>query len=131
VVKKAIQKAPIGGDFVTQQILQYLNQQGVDLTPQCLIQMKQAVSSNQKPQYQRKDLTGITASFTNYHIQQMIHDFKETICNVAEAGFNERDLKRRPVKNYEFPTGFNTVFGIDRFKLVESLFQPGFVLNVF
>jgi actin-related protein 4 len=33
------------------------------------------------------------------------------------------------MKNFEFPSGFNTVFSIDRFRLVESLFQPGFVLN--
>ncbi len=59
----------------------------------------------------------------------MIHQFKETVLHLSETTFNEKDLKRRPVKNFEFPSGFNTVFSIDRFKLVESLFQPNFVLN--
>jgi actin-related protein len=59
----------------------------------------------------------------------VIHQFKETVLHVSETAFKESDLKRRPVKNFEFPSGFNTVFSIDRFKLVEGMFQPGFHLT--
>jgi actin-related protein len=33
------------------------------------------------------------------------------------------------LKTFEFPSGFNSVFSLDRFKLVESIFQSGFLLN--
>ncbi|KAI8897686.1 actin family, partial [Globomyces pollinis-pini] len=129
VVKKAVQKAPVGGNYVSHQVKQYLRHMNVDLTPQCLIDQRLPVDTAQPPQFQRKDFTGITSSFVDFSIERTIHDFKETICNVSEITFNERDLKRRPGKTFEFPTGFNATFGIDRFRIVESLFQPGFLLN--
>jgi hypothetical protein len=38
-------------------------------------------------------------------------------------------LAKRPSKNFEFPTGYNTLFSIDRFKIGEALFNPSFVQN--
>ena len=129
IVKKAIQKGNIGGDFVSDQVLLYLNSQNIDLTPTCMVSSKLPADSSNPPKFTKRNLN-LTKSFQDYHRDLVIHDFKESVLNVPEQGYNERDLKRRPTKNYEFPTGFNTVFAIDRFKLVESLFQPGFVLNV-
>ena len=37
----------------------------------------------------------------------------------------------RPQKPFEFPDGYNNLFGVERYKLPESLFQPQqFLRNV-
>jgi len=38
-----------------------------------------------------------------------------------------RTLARLPARLYEFPTGYNTGFGVDRFRLPEILFNPTLV----
>ncbi|KAJ2997928.1 hypothetical protein HDV02_005023 [Globomyces sp. JEL0801] len=69
VVKKAVQKAPIGGNYVSHQVKQYLRHMNVDLTPQCLIDQRLPVDTAQPPQFQRKDFTGITSSFVDFSIE--------------------------------------------------------------
>lgn len=68
VVKKAIQKAPIGGDFISNQVFEYLKQMNIDLTPQTLIASKEAVSSSAPPKFARKNISGLTASYMNYQL---------------------------------------------------------------
>ncbi|KAJ3314868.1 Actin-like 6A [Boothiomyces sp. JEL0838] len=129
VVKKAIQKSPIGGDFVSKQVRQYFQMGGIDLTPQCLIKQKAVVPSGAPPQFQTVPLDGITRSFGEFSMGRIVHEFKESVCQVAETAFNERELRKKPVKNFEFPTGFNNLYSLDRFKLTEALFQPSFIIN--
>jgi actin-related protein len=45
---------------------------------------------------------------------------------MCEIDFDEKVLKKRPSKKYEFPTGFNTSFGPDRYRIAESFFNPFF-----
>jgi actin-related protein len=63
VIKKAIERSPVGGDFVSAQVMAYLDSIKVDTTPHCFIKSKQIVDSTKTPRYQLHQLDGITDSF--------------------------------------------------------------------
>lgn len=63
-------------------------------------------------------------------MMRMMDDFKETICLTAESPFDERAVKPRSARLYEFPDGYNSSFGGFRYKVAEGLFNPAFVLKV-
>jgi hypothetical protein len=71
-------------------VKQYLNEKQVDLTPQCMIASKTAVDSLAPPKFVKKVVPGVTDSFLDFHVERNIHEFKETVLNVAESGYNER-----------------------------------------
>ncbi|KAJ3306117.1 Actin-like 6A [Kappamyces sp. JEL0829] len=132
IVKKAMQKAPIGGNYLNAQIKHYLtNQLRIDMTPKQLIKSRSPVDASMPPVFEKKQVSGITKSYEDYAITQTINEFKETIVAVSEQAslFNERDLSKRPGKNYEFPTGYSALFGLDRFRLGETLFNPSASFN--
>jgi actin-related protein len=123
IVKKAIEQSALGGNFISEQVLAFLSKQNIDLTPSHLIKEKRAVETNAPPKFVKKDLP-----LKNQHL--LIHDFKETVLNVSETTFDGASLAKRPLKKYEFPTGYNTVFGVDRFSLVECLFNSDYITKV-
>ncbi|KAJ3373237.1 Actin-like 6A [Kappamyces sp. JEL0680] len=128
----AMQKAPIGGNYLNAQIKHYLtNQLRIDMTPKQLIKSRSPVDASMPPVFEKKQVSGITKSYEDYAITQTINEFKETIVAVSEQAslFNERDLSKRPGKNYEFPTGYSALFGLDRFRLGETLFNPSASFN--
>ena len=61
---------------------------------------------------------------TSHRHQGLLHEFKESVLNVSEVTYDEKSLKKRPPKKYEFPSGYNHSFGVERFRLPESLFAP-------
>ncbi|KAI8907383.1 actin family [Gorgonomyces haynaldii] len=123
VVKKAIEKGPIGGDFVSKEALEWLKKLNVQIVPRYAIKDKKAVEVGQQPVFQRKQFQNVRESFDNVAIMRQMHEFKESVCHVSEVPFDEKLLKKRPSKKYEFATGFSSSFGSDRFKIAESLFQ--------
>jgi actin-related protein len=66
IVKKAIQRAPIGGSFVSHQVRQYLKHHNIDITPSSLVESKTAVESTQPPQFVRKNVNGLTESWNEF-----------------------------------------------------------------
>jgi hypothetical protein len=81
----------------------------------------------QKPAvYQKKVFENITPSFHEVQVKKALHEFKEAIAHVSEVAYDEKNLKKRPGKKFEFCNGFNTVFGADRYRIAESLFQGEF-----
>lgn len=65
-----------------------------------------------------------TKSFKQYHEEKLLHDAKESLSQVLDQVWDENLALARPSRNYEFPTGYNDVFGIERFRSGEVLFQP-------
>ena len=62
-----MQKAPIGGNFVSAQAKYYLESKlNVDLTPKQLIKSRNPVDSSIPPIYEKKALSGITKSYEEY-----------------------------------------------------------------
>ncbi|KAG9295476.1 hypothetical protein G9A89_013505 [Geosiphon pyriformis] len=124
VLKKAIQKQSVAGNFLSEQILLQLDQLGINVTPQYLIAKKSFVDPDQRPLFTLRNRPNTTPSFHKFQQMRVIHEYKETVCQVSDTAYNETLIAARPMKPFEFPNGFNTSFGPERYKAPEILFQP-------
>ena len=71
VLSQGIVKSPLGGDFLTMQCKNLLeNDKDVELVPPYLIAAKEAVKDNEKPKWTRKpNLPEVTKSWHNYMVK--------------------------------------------------------------
>lgn len=131
VLKKGVQFQGIGGDFVSEQIIRHFEKSNVAIVPQYLISSKSPVEPALPPVYEeysdRKSST--SESYHNMQVLKTVDDFKETVCGVSEGPFNPNHLIKKATKNYEFPNGYNNAFRIERFRLVEGLFDPRYIIR--
>ncbi|KAL0041850.1 hypothetical protein WJX79_006533 [Trebouxia sp. C0005] len=65
-----------------------------------------------------------TASFKQFHVDQIAADMKESICRVSDGPFYAQENVNIPTVSYELPDGNEIQIGPDRFKVPEVLFQP-------
>jgi len=56
-----------------------------------------------------------TESWRQWAEQREVDEWIAGVAGVLEHGFSEHAANSRPPRQYEFPTGFNTLFGPDRF----------------
>ncbi|CDS03258.1 hypothetical protein LRAMOSA00660 [Lichtheimia ramosa] len=125
VLKKGILRQPIAGNLVSEQLLDMLKtDMNVDITPQYEITSKKPVEQGQPPQVEKRTRPDTTSSFHDYQVRRVIHEFKESVCQVSEVTYDEGIMGSRPQKPFEFPDGYNNMFGVERYKIPESLFQP-------
>ncbi|KAL1935153.1 hypothetical protein VTP01DRAFT_4293 [Rhizomucor pusillus] len=125
VLQKGELHNPLAGDVVSAQILDYLkNDVHLDVTPQYKVASKKPVESGQPPQVQLSNRPNTTKTYDDFEIMRVIHEFKESVCQVAEMTFDEGIIGSRPQKPFEFPDGYNNLFGVERYRITESLFQP-------
>lgn len=61
-------------------------------------------------------------SWKIYHQMLAMNELKETVCQVSDLPFKHSDLEKRPKVLYEFPNGFNTFIGLERYLIPEALF---------
>ncbi|XP_055698167.1 actin-like protein 6B [Phlebotomus papatasi] len=124
VLTQAIIKSPLGGDYLSMQCRQYLEAQGIDLTPAYCIQSKDVIKERDTPRFVMKNLPDkITASWQQYMLRSLLQDYQMSVVQVLESPYDERTAAQIPAVHYEFPTGFHQDFGSERFKLAESLFD--------
>ncbi|KAI9490446.1 actin family [Zychaea mexicana] len=125
VLKKGILRQPLAGDVLSQQCLDMLrNDINQDVTPQYMITGKKPVDAGAQPQVQKKNRPNTTDSYNDHQVSRVAHEFKESVCQVSEVTFDEGIMGSRPQKPFEFPDGYNNLFGVERYKIPESLFQP-------
>lgn len=87
------------------------------------ISSKQPVALGEASNYKSvKD--ELSSSYLNYHRFKVLDELKESIVQVPETPFNAADLALRPPRYFEFPTGYNRNFVLDRFRIGELLFDP-------
>eukprot|EP00891_Asterochloris_glomerata_P009333 jgi/Astpho2/9333/fgenesh1_pm.00142_%23_5_t len=72
---------------------------------------------------QQLDQPHTTASFRQWHIDQIGNDMKENICRVAESTFNAVENASIPTASYELPDGKEIHVGPDKHKIPETLFN--------
>ncbi|GAB0093639.1 actin-like protein 6B [Sergentomyia squamirostris] len=124
VLTQAIIKSPLGGDYLSMQCRQYLESQGIDLTPAYCIQNKDVIKERDTPRFVMKNLPDkITASWQQYMLRSLLQDFQMSAVQVLESPYDERTAAQIPAVHYEFPTGYHQDFSSERFKLAESLFD--------
>lgn len=126
ILKKSIEWAPIGGDYVSEHANEFLSKLGVQVVPRYLVKSKTSVDRQFPAVYQLKKYPHVTQSYHDLQMQNALHEFKESIANVAEAPFDDKILKKRSHRNFEFANGYNTTFGADRYRISESMFQESF-----
>ncbi|CAM0141706.1 unnamed protein product [Umbelopsis sp. WA50703] len=125
ILKRGILRQPIGGNVVTNQIMEELKSMfDYTVTPQYLVADKEVVDAGQPPKFRSRERPNTTDSFHKFQQDRVVHEYKETICQVAETPFDEDLLAARPQKPFEFSDGFNCSASVERFKSTELLFQP-------
>lgn len=136
VLRKGIQTQGNAGSAVSRALLWDLthemgeqNMQGWladSLVPQFLVRNKQPVDPGAPSAATLREdrLQATTPSFRMYHTMQVLNDFKEAVCQVMEAPWDEAQAAARPTKMYEFPDGYNNAYGALRFKAPEAILTP-------
>ncbi|CEI88339.1 hypothetical protein RMCBS344292_02730 [Rhizopus microsporus] len=125
VLKKGILHQSIGGDLLSEQIKEHLkNDLRMNITPLYKIAKKKPVGAGEQPQVELRERPNTTKSFEDYHISRIIHEYKESVSQVSEIPFDERLMAQRPQRPFEFPDGYNTTFGVERYRVPEIMFNP-------
>ncbi|KAJ9620840.1 NuA4 histone acetyltransferase subunit [Taxawa tesnikishii (nom. ined.)] len=145
VLKKGVQKSHLAGDYISQQIrLQFAQMTpAVPLVPHYMVKSKQPVDAGQPSNATYVQFgTPPTASFRKLSEERVLTSFKESVVQTwqgpgkldAPSGIpgqtNADTVRNLPPKPFEMPDGWNQVFGVERFRVVEGLFNPAGALTV-
>jgi len=63
-----------------------------------------------------------TPSLASYYENLEVEEWIQSVAGVLDQGWNDQAASQRPLRHYEFPTGFNTYFGPERFQVGELYF---------
>ncbi|KAJ1526861.1 hypothetical protein ONE63_008419 [Megalurothrips usitatus] len=128
VLTQAIVKSPLGGDFISMQCKQYLQDSDIDLTPSYQIASKEAVKEKEKPRYvKKKIIPEVTQSWHNYMTKKVVQDFQISTLQISETPYDDKSVSSIPSVHYEFPSGYHQDFANERFHIPEALFDPSIV----
>lgn len=132
VLSQGIVKSPLGGDFLTMQCKNLLeNDKDIEVIPPYLISAKEATKDFEKARWTRKsNLPEVTKSWHNYMVKEVIRDFQVSCLQVADTPYDEDTVNAMPLVHYEFPNGYHQDFGSERFKIPEALFDPSSIKGV-
>jgi actin-related protein 4 len=133
-----IQKSSLGGNFVSEQLrLQFSKMDPVvSFTPHFMVKSKSPVDAGQAPNatYAKFDVPP-TDSFRKNEEERIFTSFKESMVQVWQGPgkldvvdgmgnhINVDTIKSLPPRPFEMPDGWNQVFGIERFRVAEGLFD--------
>lgn len=121
MLTQAIARSPLGGDYLSMQCRQYLEAQGIDLTPSYMISTKESVREREPPRFTVKKMPeNLTHSWQQYMLKHLMQDFQISTVQVLEQPYDERIASQIPSVHYEFPTGYHQDFGYERFKLADD-----------
>jgi actin-related protein 4 len=132
VLRKGVQKSALAGNFVSEQIRTSFKQSQpeIPLTPHYMVKSKSPVDAGQPAQATYKSFpTPPTDSFRHNEEERILTSFKESVVEVwpgpgrFTGGTNEELARSMPGRPFEMPDGWNTVFGIERFRVAEGLFD--------
>ncbi|BDD63793.1 NuA4 histone acetyltransferase subunit [Monascus purpureus] len=140
ILKRGVQRSPLGGDYISSQIRALFkanSPQPITITPHYLISSKTAVDAGQPAQVTYKTFSPDKAPDASYRTlleDRTLTEFKECVVQVwpgpnrllatgPNGISNEEVAKTTPARPFEFPDGYNQVFGVDRYRVVESLFD--------
>lgn len=140
ILKRGVQHSPLGGDFISSQIRALFKNNSpspITITPHYLISSKAGVEAGQPPQANYETIPSERAPDASYRSlleERTISEFKESVVQVwpgpsklsaiSPNGVSNGDIaKSTPPRPFEFPDGYNQLFGVDRYKVVEPLFD--------
>lgn len=73
----AVVKSPLGGDFITMQCRQWLEDHGIEVIPPYLVASKEPVKELEKPKWTRRaNMPEVTMSWHNYMVKASVSFLK-------------------------------------------------------
>jgi actin-related protein 4 len=137
ILKKGIQKSPLAGNWLSSQLrTMFINlEPKVDLVPHYLIASKTAVDAGVPAQATyRKFESPPAATFRALEEERVLTEFKESVVQVwagpgrlssgtAQGTTNEDFAKSQPGRVFEMPDGANQMWGVERFKVTEGMWD--------
>ncbi|KAF8665646.1 hypothetical protein AX16_000101 [Volvariella volvacea WC 439] len=101
------------------------NRPGIELWPHQLITNKTPVEPATPPRYTLRNdrLSKTTETWRAWAEAREVDEWVQSVAGVLDQGWNDQLAAGRPLKQYEFPTGYNTYFGLERFQIGEMFFN--------
>ncbi|GAA5887041.1 hypothetical protein JCM16303_007114 [Sporobolomyces ruberrimus] len=133
VLRKAIQKQAVAGNLISEVLLHHLESQNIPVTPRYLVKTKEVVApdtpsnASLREERQPNPSDPNSATTASYHRSQQLrvmHEMKETICEVLTPTWDDAAAQSKPPRPFEFPDGYNSSFSTPRLTDPEILFNP-------
>lgn len=135
VLRKAVQKQPAAGSLLSNVLLSTLKTQvpPISITPHYLVKSKEPVEPNQPARAILRDERmpdpsnpdcPTTPSYHRSQEMRVMHEFKETVCEVYSTPWDDASAAARPSRPFEYPDGYNSYYGTVRMSIPEILFNP-------
>jgi actin-related protein 4 len=134
VLKKGSLRSPLGGDFLSAQIRTYLASQGVPLSAHYQVFSKVPVEVGKPSEATLRTFpagTAPTDSYTRFEEERVLTEFKECTAQVwtGPGPLPQNTPDGIGGRTFEFPDGYNLVFGAERFRITEGMFTPRAMLT--
>lgn len=145
MLKKGVARSPLAGNFISSQLrlLFSTTQPPINLAPHYLITSKTAVDAGSPSQATYRTFPPSTApsqSFRYLQEERVLAEFKESVVqvwpgpgrlagNTQQGGANEDIAKAQPGRSFEMPDGWNQMFGVERYRAVEGVFDAKMALS--
>jgi actin-related protein 4 len=144
ILKKGVQKSPLAGNWLSSQLQALFNSSDpkVDLTPHFMIASKTPVDAGAPAQAVLKTFKiPPTQSYRALQEERILTEFKESVVQVwpgpgrlssgtASGTTNEDFAKSQPGRVFEMPDGANQLWGVERFKVAEGMWDEKAALLV-
>ena len=139
MLKKGVIRSPFGGNYISSQLRALFSSSTppILLNPHYLVVSKTPVDAGNPPQATFRTFAHGAepdATFRALQEERVLTEFKETVVQVWSQGrlnghdstgrSNIETAKSTPARTFEFPDGYNQPFGYERYRPVESLFDP-------
>ena len=136
ILKKGVMKSALAGNWLSKQIrLMFAQQQPpVTVTPHYMVTSKTPVDAGapSQPTLRKFDFEP-SSSFRKLEEERVLTELKESVVQVWEGpgrlssgtqgATNEEIAKSQPGRPFELPDGWNQVFGVERYKVIEGFFD--------
>jgi actin-related protein 4 len=145
VLRKGVTRSPLAGNYVSSQIrlLFSTSTPPTPLYPHYLVSSKSPVDAGAPAQAIYRTFphsTGPDASFRRFQEERILTEFKESVVQVwpgpgplmgpaPHGGTNEDLVKAQPGRPFEMPDGWNQMFGAERYRPAESLFDARMAIS--
>ena len=139
ILRKGVVRSPLAGNWISNQLrlLFSTTQPQIPLNPHYLVSSKTPVDAGSPAIATYRSFAGGTEphpSFRRLQEERILTEFKESVVQVwsnpnrlsamSPAGIPNEDIARsQPGRPFEMPDGFNQVFGIERYRVTEGMFE--------
>jgi actin-like protein 6A len=122
VLTKGAHLSEVGGNMLSDALLQSLQRQSVEIVPRYAIKKTMRADTDRKFDVARIDIPGISHSFRSWQELEVVDDIKKSVCEVHETGYDDTMPSPEPV-SYELPDGHILKIKEQRMQIPELLFR--------